>query len=151
MLVLLQYKVQLINKQECNFRYSTISPTRQQHRYEYIEDDSFGEAQDQNTNDDSRHTSNMYCPAGQRNNQVQIDMKKHVNHQATQKLHEILQTPKKPRQPQTPQKLLLSQTPLKHEYSPSFQGFTSSTPNRDAPKAQQKLNYALATRQPIKV
>ncbi|KAJ8962468.1 hypothetical protein NQ314_005703 [Rhamnusium bicolor] len=78
---------------------------------------------------------------------------------ATQKLHELLSTPKKPQvtsKHQTPQKVVSPQTKIKMsppQLSPiskeNYQKPTKTSPKIrcQVPKAQQKLNYALGTRQ----
>ncbi|CAG9838345.1 unnamed protein product [Diabrotica balteata] len=71
-----------------------------------------------------------------------------ANPTATQKLHEILSTPKKPTNqllsPQSARKLM---PPPLSPIAKEFQSKTAQRMKKPAPKAQQKLNYTLATRQ----
>lgn len=100
---------------------------RRNDRYEMLPLDSYRYSQ---RNGQSHQVTAMSPQAARRGNPI-----------ATQKLHELLSTPKKSAKPPvnfTPQK------PLSPRRTPTH--FATAT-QQQTPRAQQKLNYALATRQ----
>lgn len=124
------------------------------HRYSIIPGD-YDDDEEEETELVIRNQSHPHTPTRY---PLQIEeIKPKSNPKATQKLHEILSTPKKIKAiPQSPPKKYIYETapppPL-----PSREPFMTSTPQKNqqqrlytrerTPKAQQKLNYALSTRQ----
>lgn len=127
-----RYELLPLEKISDTYRYNQTS---QPNRYEYI---------NETTNQGSRYEvmenanyQKTLSPQSQRRG----------NPIATQKLHEFLTTPKKQNSiPNTPQKLASPRSPRKTSTPVTRDPFVTP-PKRPTPRAQQKLNYALGTRQ----
>lgn len=131
-----RYEMLPLEKISDTYRYNT---NIQKHRYEYI--------------DDPEEQRNRYEASPQRLTSPQTS-RRAGNPIATQKLHELLSTPKKIRHPvnnYTPQKPMSPNAPrrvITPAASPIPKDpFVTPTKQHQTPRAQQKLNYALASRQ----
>ncbi|KAI4467608.1 hypothetical protein MML48_2g00009098 [Holotrichia oblita] len=138
-----------------NHHYTVISEDdiKAADRYEYIEAPSQEKPPPYNELADKRR------PIAHQNMEVRkMVSPRKGNPIATQKLHELLSTPRKTppiHNPPTSQRILSPQSPRKN-ISPQHQREIFITPNNIAPKivrstsrAQQKLNYAIGTRQSL--
>nr|CAI5831603.1 unnamed protein product [Callosobruchus analis] len=109
-------------------------------RYEYIQDQLPPQSR-------SRYEYIQSSPPRSHNRYEYIQQSPRAgNPVATQKLHELLSTPRKAMpspvmSPQSQRRILPQISPIPKE------SFQSRTPQRPPSKAQQKLNYALGTRQ----
>ncbi|GJQ76508.1 hypothetical protein Trydic_g2214 [Trypoxylus dichotomus] len=138
-----------------NHRYAVITEDdiKAADRYEYIAQPPLENPPPYNEFTDKRRQTT----------QPSIEARKMVsprkaNPAATQKLHELLSTPRKTQIIQNPpnsQRILSPQSPRKN-ISPQHQRDLFITPNKTPPKivrsnsrAQQKLNYAIGTRQSV--
>ncbi|KAF2900226.1 hypothetical protein ILUMI_05961 [Ignelater luminosus] len=142
-----------------NYRYAVVpryQKPNQQRRYEYI--DSIQDNYEQSP----RRVQEERCVQNGNNSQLlnrvtsPKAVRKPANPYATQKLYELLSTPPKSYQiqhSQTPQKVTSPHSPRKPITPSSTDPFITprKTPHKvmreKTPKAQQKLNYALSTRQ----
>lgn len=140
-----RYEMLPLEKISDTYRYN--SPNNQKNRYEYISNPH---------NQDQR--SRYEYPNEPQNYQITMSpqtTRRAGNLTATQKLHELLSTPKKNARPPannfTPQKPMSPHSPRKivtPTASPIPKNpFVTPTKQQQTPRAQQKLNYALATRQ----
>lgn len=131
-----RYEMLPLEKISDTYRYNTNNIQR--HRYEYID-----ECENQIQQDQMRYEYVERLSSPQTN-------RRGGNPIATQKLHELLSTPKKTtRQPVnnfTPQKPLSPNSP-RRVVTPAKDPFITPTKQQQTPRALQKLNYALASRQ----
>lgn len=139
----------------------TVVVAQNKNRYEYIQDPPRQMVHRSPTRYEYIQTSPKSAASGSRYEYIQQPQQQQRvgNPVATQKLHELLSTPKKiqtTRRSCTPQKMLSPQSNRKvapPALSPipkeAFRTPNNSPPKgrSHAPKAQQKLNYALGTRQ----
>lgn len=136
-----RYAVVSIEEDSLGNRYAVIPPQEQKriyketttkHRYEYIPDDPYPR---EPKNSPESYPTLVKSPQTPRK----------TPNEATQKLHELLITPQKFHKTQlTPQKLPQRKTPDPFQ---TLQKSPPKTPRNSHPKAQQKLNYTLSTRQ----
>lgn len=134
------------NDVQTSNRYAVVSPERayqerQKNRYEYIDeiDNSIYQQEDMRR-----------CGTSPPKNIKSPHTPRKGNPEATQKLHELLITPQKFQKAQSSQRILSPQAQRKVEVDP-FQTPNKTppkpVPRNHTPKAQQKLNYALSTKQ----
>lgn len=121
-----RYALVPVSEIKPNMRYAVVTTeemSRNRGRYDYIPEDN------------SRKQYVTSPPTPRKANPI-----------ATQKLHELLATPKKPVRPNT---IPLSPNPFRTPTnSPPSQHLTPKPPKQlQTPRAQQKLNYTLSTRQ----
>lgn len=141
-----RYEMLPLEKISDTYRYNT---NHQKHRYEFIEDSDNHSPPEQRSRYEYPEP-----PPPQRITSPQAT-RRAGNPIATQKLHELLSTPKKttrqttnsftpqkPMSPNTPRRLVTpAASPIPRD------PFITPTKSQQTPRAQQKLNYALATRQ----